>query len=219
MDVVELSKLYQQAQQARDESVRDLLAQSVAQAAAAQQALEQAESRTISRRHVTEGDGVRRLQVRLAERGTDIRVDGQFGPESVKALKKFQRAAGLKADGVAGPKTQTVLGLSHEDAVGAGLAERAQAELSAFADLSGEAVRGGSVDAAETLAAESIAAETLAAEAIASEILAAETAEGRFSGEPFAVEAAMAEAVVAEGTAATTAALQAFVADSTRRGR
>ena len=95
--------------------------------------------------------------------------------------------------------------------MGAALADRSHAELAAFAELSEEAVRSGSHDAAYALAAESLAAETLAAEAIASETLAAEASEGRFAGEPFAVEAAVAEAVVAEGLAETTAALQRFV--------
>lgn len=144
MEVGELMKLYQQAQEVRDESARKLLAQSVAQAAAAQEALSKAK------------------------------------------------------------------GNSHDE-MGAALADRAHAELAAFDELSEEAVRSGSRDAAHSLAAESLAAETLAAEAIASETLAGEASEARFAGEPFAVEAAVAEAVVAEGLAETTAALQTFV--------
>lgn len=158
MDVVELSKLYQQAQKSRDETVRNLMAQSVAQAAAAQE-----------------------------------------------ALAKTREDA--KAEGI------------DDDPVGAHLAKAAQSHLDDFAKLSASAIREGSLDAAEALTAESIAAETLAAEAIASETLAAEAAEGRFSAEPFAAEAAIAEATVAEGIAATTAALQTFVAESTRPGR
>lgn len=154
MDVGELGRLYQQAAEARDESVRKLLAQSVAQAAAAHDALEKAKGRTAG--------------------------------------------AGQK----------------HDD-MGAALADRAHAELSAFAELSQEAMKSGSRDAVHSLAAEALAAEAIAAEAIASETLAAEASEGRFAGEPFAVEAAVAEAVVAEGTAETTAALQAFVEQAT----
>ena len=46
MEVGELMKLYQQAQEVRDESARKLLAQSVAQAAAAQEALRKAKENT-----------------------------------------------------------------------------------------------------------------------------------------------------------------------------
>lgn len=151
MEVGELMKLYREAQEARDESARKLLAQSVAQAAAAQEALSR-----------TKGNA--------------------------------------------------------RDEMGAALADRAHAELAAFAELSEKAVRSGSRDAVHALAAESLAAETLAAEAIASETLAGEATEGRFAGEPFAVEAAVAEAVVAEGLAETTAALQAFVDQAHDKG-
>jgi NADH:quinone reductase (non-electrogenic) len=156
MEVGELLELYQQAQEARDESVRKLLAQSAAQAAAAKESLAKAKEKTSGARH------------------------------------------------------------GHDDGMGAALADRAHAELAAFAEASEKAVKSGSHDTVHALAAESLAAEALAAEAIASETLAAEASEGRFAGEPFAVEAAVAEAVVAEGLAETTAALQTFVDRATR---
>lgn len=51
------------------------------------------------------------LQFLLARRGapTGI-VDGYFGPETARALKRFQRRTGLSADAVAGPATRRALG-------------------------------------------------------------------------------------------------------------
>ncbi len=48
---------------------------------------------------------VRALQRLLLHRGTDIGVDGAFGPATGKALKAFQSANGLSADSVAGSAT------------------------------------------------------------------------------------------------------------------
>jgi putative chitinase len=46
------------------------------------------------------GHDVKRMQVALR-----ITADGQFGPGTEAALKKWQSANGLTVDGVAGPKT------------------------------------------------------------------------------------------------------------------
>jgi peptidoglycan hydrolase-like protein with peptidoglycan-binding domain len=53
------------------------------------------------------GNSVRYLQSVL-----EIRADGQFGPVTDKAVKAFQRANGLKADGIVGPLTWAKLGNS-----------------------------------------------------------------------------------------------------------
>lgn len=54
----------------------------------------------------TEGSGVEALQ-----RALGIGADGDFGPATEKALKRWQASKGLEADGIAGPATRAALGL------------------------------------------------------------------------------------------------------------
>lgn len=60
----------------------------------------------------SQGDEVKRIQKKLKSlgyyKGT---VDGVYGANTMKAVKSFQKNCGLKADGVAGPKTIRYLGL------------------------------------------------------------------------------------------------------------
>ena len=46
------------------------------------------------------------IQVALKNAGLfSGEIDGEIGPESIKSIEEFQRANGLKPDGVIGPKT------------------------------------------------------------------------------------------------------------------
>lgn len=64
------------------------------------------------------GEPVKRLQERLAALGHDPKgADGAFGPNTEAAVKAFQAANGLEADGVVGPKTWGKLGIKVEGAV------------------------------------------------------------------------------------------------------
>ena len=57
-------------------------------------------------RRGTEGADVRNLQNELNLRGANIVVDGDFGPQTQKALKDFQRRSGIGPDGVVGRDTR-----------------------------------------------------------------------------------------------------------------
>ena len=58
------------------------------------------------------GEDVRALQAALIRLGFDCGrwgADGDFGADTARALREFQRANGLEADGVFGPKTRRAL--------------------------------------------------------------------------------------------------------------
>jgi peptidoglycan hydrolase-like protein with peptidoglycan-binding domain len=55
------------------------------------------------------GPDVRELQKALRKAGFSVKVDGQFGPSTVRAVKRFQRAAQLTASGTVGRKTVAAL--------------------------------------------------------------------------------------------------------------
>ena len=63
-------------------------------------------ARRAGRRAARQGGGVRALQ-----RALGIPADGEFGPQTERAVRRFQRRYGLAADGVVGPRTRRALGL------------------------------------------------------------------------------------------------------------
>lgn len=58
------------------------------------------------------GPRVESLQRALNANGASLTVDGAFGPATDAAVRAFQRANGLTADGIAGPDTLRALNLS-----------------------------------------------------------------------------------------------------------
>jgi peptidoglycan hydrolase-like protein with peptidoglycan-binding domain len=50
--------------------------------------------------------------VKALQRALKIRPDGEYGRKTKRAVRRFQRKEGLKADGVAGPETLQALGIS-----------------------------------------------------------------------------------------------------------
>ncbi len=59
------------------------------------------------------GQTVREIQQKLSSWGYySHTVDGVYGSRTVEAVKKFQRANGLTADGICGTKTLSALGIS-----------------------------------------------------------------------------------------------------------
>jgi len=82
------------------------------------------------RRPNLRGDDVAELQRRLDALGFDVgRIDGIFGPDSDRALRDFQRSAGLIGDGICGPSTVAALDRVGGLAAGAVATARERAAL------------------------------------------------------------------------------------------
>jgi peptidoglycan hydrolase-like protein with peptidoglycan-binding domain len=65
-------------------------------------------------RRGSRGEDVERLQQTLRDAGFDVgEVDGKFGPRTEAALKAYQQANGLRADGRAGEDTFGAMGLEY----------------------------------------------------------------------------------------------------------
>lgn len=59
------------------------------------------------------GQVVKTIQTKLKDKGYySGSIDGVFGAKTLAAVKSFQKASGLKVDGVVGPKTAAKLGVS-----------------------------------------------------------------------------------------------------------
>ena len=52
-----------------------------------------------------QGSGILGLQAMLNKQGAGLKVDGIFGPKTNTAVKQFQQSRGLVVDGKVGPKT------------------------------------------------------------------------------------------------------------------
>ncbi|UYF99324.1 N-acetylmuramidase family protein [Halomonas sp. GD1P12] len=60
-------------------------------------------------RHGSIGPSVTALQRELTRAGYPVSIDGDFGPNTERAVRLYQRDHGLVADGIAGPKTRAAL--------------------------------------------------------------------------------------------------------------
>jgi peptidoglycan hydrolase-like protein with peptidoglycan-binding domain len=54
--------------------------------------------------------------IKAAQRALGVKADGIVGPKTRRAIRRFQREEGLEADGVLGPQTLRALGVLDEDA-------------------------------------------------------------------------------------------------------
>jgi resuscitation-promoting factor RpfB len=54
--------------------------------------------------------------VTAVQQALGVPADGVYGPQTRRAVRRFQRSHGLTVDGVAGPETLSVLGVTAQDA-------------------------------------------------------------------------------------------------------
>ena len=57
----------------------------------------------------TKGPLAAAIQAALCEAGHSLDIDGEFGPNTEKALREYQEKNGLEIDGVVGPATYAKL--------------------------------------------------------------------------------------------------------------
>lgn len=71
--------------------------------------------RGVVNRGSTNRAAVRAIQQRLSDLGYGVSVDGQFGPETEKVLRDFQRSRDAHVDGLVGPETVGKLLRAHRN--------------------------------------------------------------------------------------------------------
>ena len=59
-----------------------------------------------------QAEAAKKVSVKSIQRALGVRADGVMGPKTRRAIKRFQRKNGLAVDGVAGPATLRALGLA-----------------------------------------------------------------------------------------------------------
>jgi peptidoglycan hydrolase-like protein with peptidoglycan-binding domain len=57
-------------------------------------------------------EAAKKVPVKAIQRALGVRADGVLGPKTRRAIKRFQRRHGLKVDGIVGPATLRALGLA-----------------------------------------------------------------------------------------------------------
>ncbi len=91
----------------------------------------------------SQGEEVRSIQTALQEQGYfSGTIDGIFGEQTRAALIKFQSANGLSADGIAGTKTLTALGISSESYSGGGYGSMSESDFQLLARIISAEARG-----------------------------------------------------------------------------
>jgi peptidoglycan hydrolase-like protein with peptidoglycan-binding domain len=88
---------------------------------------------------------VQTLQYLLRSRGSQIAVDGVFGPKTDQAVRTFQQSRHLVVDGVVGPRTWAAVIVQVQEG-STGDAVRGVQEEFRFRDLSGDPSQGLQVD-------------------------------------------------------------------------
>ncbi len=108
-------------------------------------------------RYGSSGSAVTDLQEALAFLGYyNLKIDGKAGNETVRSIKAFQRDHGLKADGIAGPATWSVL----SDAVNAAVGETPEAPADDARSAQGSPAETAAVTESPAVVAEAFPAET-----------------------------------------------------------
>lgn len=83
-------------------------------------------------RYGSSGDEVKKLQELLNQNGFKLNVDGQFGPDTQIAVKRYQKQNGLTEDGIVGEKTWGNLTGGSSGNAGAGNAASKDFSYNAF---------------------------------------------------------------------------------------